>query len=112
MTSHCTESWPHYERPTSLEELIPAYLRHRYGVTTHTPLEFSTPRALPDTDKELHDANVVEVPEEYNLMKEFLEKHNIKVEKVTKEPFVKCREALLAWGVSRGHRIVLVPSHS
>lgn len=111
MTNQCSESrWPQYERPTTLEELIPAYMRARYGITSHTKIEFPTKRSLPDTEHELGEVNTIEVPSDYTQMKEFIDKHGIKVEKVTKESFPKCREAVKAWGISHGYRIILMPT--
>lgn len=112
MASECTELWPQYERPTTYEELIPAYLRARYNITTHTTLPFRTPRSLPETSEELADIAMIEVPEEYTLMKEFIDHHRIKVEKITKESITKCREAVMAWGVTHGYRIAFVPSRA
>ena len=106
LTSTCSETWPQWERPTCLEEMIPADLRARYAIHTKTPIEYAKPR----TD-EMHDINTVVIPDPYvrggyEDLKAFIEKRKIKVEKVTKESKEKCLEAVYNWGVSNGYRIV------
>jgi len=41
----CKDVWPHWTRPSTLEELIPADVRHRFGIRTATPLRFSEARS-------------------------------------------------------------------
>jgi len=106
-TSDCEESWSHWERPTSLEELIPADVKQRLNITTHTSIDFQAPRGAEGTEQELHSMNEVVVPKNYAELLEFLEKNNIKVETVTKPPRSNCIKAVKAWGVERGFRVVL-----
>jgi hypothetical protein len=101
----CTESWAHWERPSTLEELIPADLRLRYGITTATPTSFATPRGESSLD-ELSAKNTLVVPEDYNELLKFVELHKIKVDKVTKPKSDECFKAIKAWAVSRGCRVV------
>ena len=106
-TSDCEESWSHWERPTSLEELIPADVKQRLNIITHTIIDFPTQRGAEGTEQELHSMNEVVVPKNYAELLEFLEKNNIKVETVTKPPRSNCIKAVKAWGVERGFRVVL-----
>ena len=107
LSSMCTEKWPQWERPTSLEELIPADIKLKYGITTNTPLSFTYPRGIEGSEVELSDVNEMVIPENYNELKEFIEKQKIKVEKVTKESKAQCLKAVKAWGVSHGYRIII-----
>ncbi len=95
---------PQWERPTSLEELIPADIRLRYGINTHTPVKFQAPRSV----DELPDINKLVIPEtsNYKELGEFLESHNIKVDKVTKDSREDRINAAKAWGVAHGYRVV------
>lgn len=104
LTSSCIEKHPHYERPTTLEELIPADVRLKYGIITHTPVKFTTPRNV----TELADINEIVIPEtsNYKELGEFIEKYKIKVDKVTKDSREDRISAIKAWGVANGYRIV------
>lgn len=102
----CEESWPHWERPTSLEELIPADVRARYNITTHTALEFVAPRGAPGTECELSTHSELNIPDNYNDLGALIERYGIKVEKVTKESYPARLKAVIDWGVSHGYRIV------
>ena len=110
-TSQCDEQWPQWERPTSLEELIPADVRNRYNIHTHTAIDFPLPRG-PDSVHELEPINTIEIPDPFasaadNMeLKEFMAKNKIKAEKITKESRVACLEAVYAWGIAHGKRIV------
>jgi hypothetical protein len=106
MTSTCGEQWPQWERPTSLEELIPADVRSRYGIHTSTPIDYQTERK-----DDMNDINTVIIPDPYikggyEELKTFIEKRKIKVDKVTKESAKKCLEAVYTWGVQNGYRIM------
>ncbi len=104
---HCSDRWSHWERPTTLEELIPVDVRMRYGIQTHTRLEFDKPRGADGTEKELHSCAEIIIPEDYSDLKEFVERHKISVEKKTKESRMACIKAIQEWGVSHGYRIVM-----
>ena len=107
LTSQCTAAWPQWERPTSLEELIAPDIRHRYGIISHTPIAFGTERGAEGTERELAAINEIVIPDDYTQLKEFIERHKIKVEKVTKESLTNCRKAVKNWAISRGHRVVM-----
>jgi hypothetical protein len=107
LTSTCIENWAQWERPTTLEELIPADIRKRYGIISHTVLEFPKPRGSEGTDIELGDINEIVIPDDYKLLKDFIESRNIKVEKVTKPSYQDCIKAISSWGITHGYRIVI-----
>jgi hypothetical protein len=114
LTSDCTADYAQWERPTALEELIPADVRLRYRISSHTPLTFTAPRGAVGTESELGDINEVVIPdagdpEFYKKLGEFMKDHNIKVDatsKRTKESASDRVRAIKAWGTSRGYRIV------
>lgn len=108
LSSMCTEAWPQWERPTTLEELIPVDLKLRFGIATHTPLAFSYERGIEGSETELSDINEIEIPENYIALKEFIDKYNIDgVAKKTKESRAACIEAIKKWAVRRGYRIIM-----
>ena len=107
LTSNCSERWTHWERPTTLEELIPIDVRQRYNIQTHTRMHFEQPRGADGTHTELHYGAEVIIPENYMELKDFVERHNIKVEKVTKESRTNCIKAINEWGIAHGYRIVM-----
>lgn len=106
MTRHCTEEWPQWERPTTLEELIPADVRIRYNIQTHTEIRFEAARGHAGTEREMEGRNEICIPSEYNDLIEFTKKHNMDVETVTKPPKVNLVSAIKHWGVLHGYRIV------
>lgn len=100
----CTAPQPQHERPTSLEELIPIDIRLRYDIHTHTPIDFIQSRSVSD----LPDINKIIIPDTFNYKElgEFLEKHKIHVDKITKDSREDRIKAAKAWGVANGYRIV------
>jgi hypothetical protein len=111
LTSDCTDNtFTSWERPTTLEELIPLSDRLRWGIHSHTPLRFDVVRS----DRELGDINMVVIPnpidpEYYKKLGEFMRDHNIKVDaasKKTKESATDRVKAIKAWGIAHGYRIV------
>jgi hypothetical protein len=105
MTHTCEEDWSHWERPTSMEELIPQHIKQRYNITTVTPIMFKKPRG-PDTVHELHSINEVTIPETYEKILEFIAKHKIIAEKTTKPRGDACIDAIIAWADARGIRVI------
>ncbi len=106
MTRHCDEDWSEWERPTTLEELIPADVRFRYGIATHTLINFDAKRGDPGTEREIECVNEIIIPSEYNELKEFTKRHGMIVETVTKPPKENLVAACKAWGVQHGYRII------
>lgn len=98
----CTAPHPQWERPTTLEELIPIDIRLRFKINTQTPIAFSGAR----DNSELSDINTIVVPEGFKELSEFVEKHGINVEKVTKPSRKTLLRAVKAWGVGHGYRII------
>ena len=106
MTRYCKENWPQWERPTTLEELIPPDIKMRYGITTHTQIIFPTKRGDPGTDREMDRINEIYIPTNYNELMKFKELHGITVETVTKYKEENVIAAIKKWGVSHGYRII------
>jgi hypothetical protein len=107
----CNAPHPQWERPVTLEELIPIDIRLRLKINTHTPITYSGPRDY----SELPPMNTIIVPDGFKELSEFVETHGINVEKVTKPSRKTLLRAVKAWGVSHGYRIlqtVEVPTFS
>jgi hypothetical protein len=98
----CTAQHPQWERPITLEELIPVDIRLRLKINTQTPIAYCGPRDA----SELSDINTIVVPEGFRELSEFVELHNINVEKVTKPGRKALLRAVKAWGVAHGYRII------
>ena len=101
LSADCSASHPQWERPTTLEELIPIDIRLRYKINTHTPVSLA-----PRMSTELSDINTVVVPDGFKELSEFVELHGINVEKVTKPGRKALLRAVKAWGVAHGYRII------
>lgn len=109
LTSSCSEKSALWERPTTLEECIPAHIRQKLNIQTHTLIDY----AEPHSEREINDMNTIVIPDPfvkggYEELKTFLDRHKIPVEKKTKESREKCLEAAMNWGAQRGLRIVKV----
>ena len=111
-TSECDENYAHWERPTTLEELIAPDVRIRLGIRTHTLLEFSTPRNAKAFHELTDDSNIVTLPEIshsdfYKKMGEFMRMHDIKVTSAdTKESKADRLKAIHNWCISNGKRLM------
>jgi len=103
----CTEGRAQWERPTTLEELIPYDVRQRFNIKTSTAIEFPLKRGALGTEVELSLFNELIIPDDYTHLKEFIDTHKIKVEKITKESLANCRKAVKKWGAERGYRVVM-----
>ena len=109
LTKCCIIGRPEFERPKTLEELIPHTIRKLYGIHTHTMISWSDP----DRTSEIPLVNCFQIVDTYTGMKEFIERHNIVVKKKTKESLDECRNAIENWVKSRGCRLEFVsPSES
>ena len=104
MTHLCEQTWTHWERPTTMEQLIPLHIRNRYKITSATPLTFNTPRNS-STAYELHPMNDIQMPYTYKERCAFVEKHGIPVKKTTKAAERACWEAIRTWAKETGHRL-------
>lgn len=104
LSVECTKPNPQQERPRSLEELIPAYLRAQFKIISHTPIVYKAPMS----EEELPDINKLVVPESYKELGEFVKRHNISVPRAskTKPSEEDLLSAIYKWGKERGFRIV------
>ena len=105
MTHLCNETWTHWERPTTMEQLIPLHIRNRYRITSATPLTFKQIRDS-STTYELHSMNEFQMPDTYKELRTFIEHYGIHVKKTTKAAEVACVEAVQAWAKETGRRII------
>lgn len=102
--AECTAPRSPYVLPSTLEELIPADKRLRYGIKTHTPFVVETP-----TDAMIADVNKIIIPDysDYKALGEFMRKHGIVVDtKITKDKKEDRIAAIKNWGITRGFRLV------
>lgn len=100
----CTAAFPHWERPTTLEELIPLDVRMRLKINTHTEIKYTTPRE----ESELPDINTISIPDGFKELSEFADEHGITVKKVTKPSKEDLLRAIKKWGVAHGYRIIQI----
>jgi len=105
MTHLCQQNWSHWERTTTMEQLIPLHIRNRYKITSATPLTFETPRGA-DTVHELHPMNEFQMPDNYKELRSFVDKYGIYVKKTTKAAELACVEAIHSWAKETGRRII------
>lgn len=112
MTDLCEEDWSHWERPTTMEELIPLHIRNRYRITSATPLTFKNSRG-PSTNYELHDMNEIVIPDDHDKIADLAKSLNITPAKLTATQRPGGRystdeytTAIEKWGKETGRRIV------
>jgi hypothetical protein len=98
--NECGESWAHWERPTSLEELIPVDVRERWNITTSTDLVFDAPRGTEGTECE-HPIEI-KIVEQDKAVRDFMMKNNIDTTRKTEQNLQRIRE----WAAQRGFRLV------
>jgi len=101
----------HVWRPRTLEELIPADVRERWGITTETLIVWPTELTLEDAEKEIADTNTIEV--RYKDGRENgRQQAIIKVMRTLKIPTVHKIEGniqkLRQWAVANGKKVRLV----
>lgn len=102
-TSHaCDLPWAHWERPTSLEELIPWDVREQWGIQTQTDLLYSEPRGAHGTDRELPFE--VEVSKLDKPMRAFMKDKGIQTTHDTESNLQRIRD----WALQHGVRLRLV----
>jgi len=112
MTHLCKENWSHWERPTTMEQLIPLHIRNRYRITSATPLTFKTVRGL-STNYELHSMNEIEIPDDHDKIAELAKSLNITPAKLTatqrpggRYSTEEYTTAIEKWGKETGRRII------
>jgi hypothetical protein len=76
LVSQCETRWEHWERPSSLEELIPYHLRVRYGIQSTTVMDYDTERGSEESFREL--TQEISVPGNDKKMRKFMENYGIK----------------------------------
>ncbi len=95
----CGESWAHWERPTTLEELIPADVRFQWDITTATPLHFTATRGSEGTERERKIE--VEVSRQDKQMRVFMRENDIATTHDAESNLQRIRE----WATRRGVRL-------
>ena len=100
--AQCDRAWPHWERPTSLEELIPPDVRARFNINSCTPIAYAEDRGDGNTAKEFRIE--IKVPRNDKAMREFMAHNDIRTTHQTKENLTRIRE----WALQRGIRIRMV----
>uniref|UniRef100_A0A6C0LNX4 Uncharacterized protein n=1 Tax=viral metagenome TaxID=1070528 RepID=A0A6C0LNX4_9ZZZZ len=112
MTHLCTENWSHWERPTTMEELIPFHIRNRYRITSATPVTFKNPRDS-STTYELHKMNEIIIPDDHDKIADLAKTLKItpaKLKNVQRPGGRYSTEeyttAIEKWGKDTGRRII------
>lgn len=100
LASQCGESWAHWERPTSLEELIPADVRERWGIQTSTQMVFETERGTSDREFRME----IRVPNNDKKMRAFMSENQIKTTHKKEDNLQSVRD----WALQRGLRVRLM----
>ncbi len=117
LAADCCQPWG-YERPTSLEELIPHDIRQRWGVQT------STPFMNPFTRDQVRDAElsgesiawelrVLNVPRDDGEMRKFMADNSIRRTHANASQKGKISQAeniarIREWAIERGFRVQFV----
>jgi hypothetical protein len=97
----------HVWRPRTLEELIPADVRARWGIDTETPIVWQIP-SLEDQEREIADHNTIEVRyrdgKRDNKIREVM--RDLKIPTVHKMDgnLMKLRQ----WAVANGKKVCLI----
>ncbi len=99
LAADCGESWAHWERPASLEELIAPDVRARWGILGSTETCFETPRGSEGTDRE----RKIEIAVSSNdkKMRDFMKENDIATTHKTEDNLQRIRE----WVGVRGLRL-------
>jgi hypothetical protein len=131
LTSSCPDDWSNWVRPTSLEDLIPAYLRDQYNITTSTPFIPNEPRSRPQEPQEeqlerrrREGLQILTIPNYldttvdknehtgYDRLGLFMKTHGIDLAKwypehtkKTKEDGLERERAVKAWCIAKGYAV-------
>ncbi len=97
--AQCGESWNHWERPTTLEELIPADIKQQWNITTATQLTFALPRGAEGTESERKIE--IEVSRQDKPMRVFMRENDIPTTHDTESNLQRIRE----WSMRNGFRL-------
>jgi len=92
----------HVRRPATLEELIPADVRERWGLETETPIVWSKSATLEDAEREIAETNTIEVRyregKRDSRIREVMNGLKIKTEKSMDGNIQKLRSCAIASG--------------
>ena len=101
----CTAPHPAWERPITLEELIPIDIRIRYNIQTHTAISYTSSSR---EESELPNVNTFIVKDTHKDLNEFVRVQGIKFVKKSTGPRKQedLRHAIKKWGVENGYRII------
>ncbi len=102
VAADCGESWAHWERPTTLEELIAPDILEQWDITTSTELLFATPRGTEGTEREWK--REAEVSKQDKPMREFMRKNEIPTTHDMESNLQRIRE----WCTRKGMRLRIV----
>lgn len=104
--SDCDEV-THVTRPRTLEELIPADVRERWGIVTETPILWAKP-TMEEAEREIDDARIIEVRYRDGKMDSRIRE----VMRAYKIPTVHKMDGnlqkLRAWALSQGLKVRLI----
>jgi hypothetical protein len=109
--AECEEA-KHVWRPRTLEELIPADVRERWGIDTETPIIWNSPTYRPvsieDAEREVAETNTIEVRyrdgKQDSRIREVMRHYKIPTVHKMDGNIQKLR----AWAVSQGKKVRLV----
>ena len=101
-TKDCDSGWPNWERPTTLEELIPPDVQQRWNIQTMTELVFDYERGEPGSDCELK--REVKVSSNDKELRKFMKENEIDTTSARDENLSRIRD----WAARRGFRLRIV----
>lgn len=112
----------HVQRPATLEELIPADVRERWGITTQTYIVWPKEPTLEDKEREIANTNTIVVRENDRAIRDLMKQLKIatvhamneksEIDKKTGEKTGRMTpgnlQILRGWAVAHGKKIRLV----
>lgn len=104
--SECKEV-THVIRPRTLEELIPADVRARWGINTETPIVWTKP-SIDVAEREIEDVNIIEVRYYDGKMdsriREVMRAHKVPTVHKMDDNLLKLRK----WALGQGKKVRLI----
>jgi hypothetical protein len=105
-SSECSEEMM-WDRPRTLEELIPVDVRERYDIDTETMIQWTKP-TMYDAEREIAEINTIEIRfregQKDSKIREYMKQNKI----VTVHKMDGNIQKLRAWAVSHGKKVRLV----
>ncbi len=96
-----------WDRPRTLEELIPVDVRERYDIDTETMIQWTKP-TMYDAEREIAEINTIEIRfregQKDSKIREYMKQNKI----VTVHKMDGNIQKLRAWAVSHGKKVRLV----